>query len=543
MTANYIENQQRINHLIISEAAKLIGKPITTQEKIECMLKLLAKWASLYFGRVLLPDFSRNELQVAYHYGLNGQKLDEGKYTVPFDKGLSGFVWRSGQADLVMDIDKNHYFLRRIAEPIDGSHRNISFISIPIIAEGMTIGILSAQRSALSSRPYSCDLDLLKIIASIFGPILLHVQQRARQFTYKQNQLDKTSVGLMKMCEDHGLIGNSRTLLEAVQKVDNVRNSNVPVILLGESGTGKEMFANMIHKESKRKSGPFVAINCASIPESLLESELFGHEKGSFTGAHKQKTGKMLRANGGTLFLDEIGDMPLDLQVKLLRVLQERKIEPVGGSNPIDIDIRIVTATNVNLKRAIEEGRFRLDLYFRLNVVPIYLPPLRERNGDIPKLAHFLMRRLNELYDKNVSFTQGGIKALEEYPWPGNIRQLENVCERALLHSNSPWITAELINGILQDESIPALKQGGDESGARYATDVAVTHSGAGTSDDDRPVRPYQRVSEDEREEILNALKETKGNQRRAAEMLNMTARQFRYRLAKLTKDVCHTER
>ena len=536
MTAKFLANHQQINHLIISETAKLISKPITTQEKIENVLKLLTKWGNLYFGRVLLPDFSRNELQVAYHYGLLKENLDRGKYVVPFDKGLSGFVWRSGQADLVIDINKEQHFLRRIAEPIDGSIQNISFISIPIVSDGTTIGILSAQRSALSSRPYSCDLDMLKIIAAMFGPLLSHIQQRAQNFTYMQNQLDKKSVGLMKMCEAHGLIGNSSTLLEAVQKVDNIRNSDAPVILLGESGTGKEMFANMIHKESKRKNGPFIAINCASIPENLLESELFGHEKGSFTGAHKQKTGKMLRAHGGTLFLDEIGDMPLDLQVKLLRVLQEKMIEPVGGSNPIQIDIRIITATNVNLKRAIEEGKFRLDLYFRLNVVPIFLPPLRTRKGDVPKLALFLIRRLNELYDKNLSFTQGAIKALEEYLWPGNIRQLENVVERAVLHSTSPWITAELVNLILQDESMPVLDP--PVTSPTESTNLAPprSESSAPQSLDDKSARPYQRVLESERDMLISTLEKAKGNQKRAAEMLNMTARQFRYRLAKLHK-------
>jgi Nif-specific regulatory protein len=537
MSTKFLADHQQINHLIISETAKLLGKSIATQEKIENVLKLLTKWANLYFGRVLLPDFSRNELQVAYHYGLLKENLDNGKYVVPFDKGLSGFVWRSGQADLVIDINKEQYFLRRIAEPIDGSIRNISFISIPIVAEGITIGILSAQRSAANSRPYSCDLDLLKIIAAMFGPILFHVQQRAQQFTYMQNQLDKKSVELMHMCEAHGLIGNSRTLLEAVQKVDNIRNSNAPVILLGESGTGKEMFANMIHKESKRKNGAFIAINCASIPEQLLESELFGHEKGSFTGAHKHKTGKMLRANGGTLFLDEIGDMPLDLQVKLLRVLQEKMIEPVGGNNPIPIDIRIITATNVNLKRAIEDGKFRLDLYFRLNVVPIYLPPLRNRKGDIPKLALYIIRRLNELYDKNLSFTQGAIKALEDYLWPGNIRQLENVIERAVLHSTSPWITVELIKSILQDESVPLM-----EALAAEHTEPVRTVADAATAvttpppADDKSARPYQRVNENDREMLISTLQKAKGNQKRAAEMLNMTARQFRYRLAKLHK-------
>lgn len=541
--SKYVMAQQRINHVIISESAKLIGKAITTQEKIEGVLKLLAKWAGLYYGRVLLPDYVYNELQVAYQHGLTKEKIEAGKYTVPFDKGLSGFVWRSGQADLIIDINNESRFLRRIAEPLDGSSDNISFISIPIVAEGATIGILSAQRSALQKRPYSCDIDLMKIIAALFGPILFHVQQRAQPFTYKQNQLDRKSVDLMKLCESHGLIGHSKSMLDSVQKVNNIRNSDAPVLLLGESGTGKEMFANMIHKESRRKHGPYVAINCASIPETLLESELFGHEKGSFTGAAKQKIGKIQRADGGTLFLDEIGDMPMDLQVKLLRVLQAKTIEPIGGNKPIPVDFRIITATNVNLKKAIEAGRFRLDLYFRLNVVPIYLPPLRERKGDIPKLTDYLLKKLNEVYDTNLSLTQGALNRMEKYAWPGNIRQLENVLERSVLNTESPWITEDLLNKILNDEEMPN-KPFSDITSLReqnLVTPPAPAETQA--LPPGKSSRPYQRINHDEREVIFNALKNAKGNQVRAAEMLDMTARQFRYRLAKLSKETSHTER
>jgi len=539
----YITAQQRINHVIISESAKLIGKAVTTQEKIEGVLKLLSKWAGLHYGRVLLPDYVYNELQVAYQYGLTKEKIDAGKYTVPFDKGLSGFVWRSGQADLIIDINNESRFLRRIAEPLDGSSDNISFISIPIVAEGATIGILSAQRSALQKRPYSCDIDLMKIIAALFGPILFHVQQRAQPFTYKQNQLDRKSVDLMKLCESHGLIGHSKSMLDSVQKVNNIRNSDAAVLLLGESGTGKEMFANMIHKESRRKAGPYIAINCASIPEALLESELFGHEKGSFTGAARQKIGKIMRAHGGSLFLDEIGDMPMDLQVKLLRVLQEKTIEPIGGTKPIPVDFRIITATNVNLKKAIEEGRFRLDLYFRLNVVPIYLPPLRERKGDIPKLTDYLLKKLNEVYDTNLSLTQGALNRMEKYAWPGNIRQLENVLERSVLNTESPWITEDLINKILHDEEMPNKIYAETASPQNQHPVATLPENDARNTPPTKANRPYQRFNSDEREVILNALKNAKGNQVRAAEMLDMTARQFRYRLAKFSKDTSHTER
>ncbi len=234
----------------------------------------------------------------------------------------------------------------------------------------------------------------------------------------------------------HGMLGSSHAMLEVFATIRKVAATDFPVLILGESGTGKERVAQAIHQSSKRKPGPFVAINCGAIPENLIESELFGHEKGAFTGAHATRLGQVETASGGTLFLDEIGELPPPLQVKFLRFLQEKVIQRVGGRKDIPVDVRLVAATNADLSRAMAEGKFREDLFFRLAVVKLKLPPLRERQGDTPILAQsFLTKFAAETGAEKKKFTAGALKAMEQYHWPGNIREMENRIRRAVIMS------------------------------------------------------------------------------------------------------------
>ncbi len=231
-----------------------------------------------------------------------------------------------------------------------------------------------------------------------------------------------------------GIIGNSHLLLNVFDQITQVAPFDTAVLILGESGTGKERIAECIHNLSPRKGKALVKVNCATLPATLIESELFGHEKGSFTGATDKRTGKFEQANGGTIFLDEIGEMPVDLQVKLLRVLQEKEIEPIGSRATIKINVRIIAATNRNLEKEVAEGRFRLDLYYRLNVFPIELPPLRERTEDIPALAHHFINYYNRKAGKKITgLSDKVLKNMMAYHWPGNIRELENLIERSVL--------------------------------------------------------------------------------------------------------------
>ena len=240
------------------------------------------------------------------------------------------------------------------------------------------------------------------------------------------------------------VVGPSRSTRAVVELVQKVAKISATVLVLGESGTGKELLARLIHRESGRPNAPFVAVNLAAIPKDLVESALFGHEKGAFTGAIRQQLGKFELAAGGTLFLDEIGDLKYELQAKLLRAIQEEEIERVGGTHPIKTDLRLIAATNVDLEKAVKDGRFREDLYYRLNVIPIRMPALRDRLEDLPELARFFLRRYNVKFRKNVQgIAESTLDILSSYWWPGNIRELENLIERLVAVSDKDWITDE----------------------------------------------------------------------------------------------------
>ncbi|MHB8473287.1 MAG: sigma-54-dependent Fis family transcriptional regulator [Gammaproteobacteria bacterium] len=516
----------QINDALILESTRLMAKSLPPTQKIVGVLRLLSEWANLPYGRVMVPNYSTQMLHVAYSYGLNSERLQQGDYNVPFDQGLTGAVWRSGQAALVTDVTDEPIFLTRIAEPIHGTKRGVSFICVPIFADGKPIALLSAQRTTNLVRRYSQDMDLLRIAGSMLGTMLLLIQERA-QCHVEATSFDCDNERLQQLCTTHGIIGTSAELMAAVKQIDNAKFSDAPILLLGESGTGKEMFAAMAHKLSGRRSGPYIPINCAAIPDQLLEAELFGYEKGSFTGAYKSKKGKLQQAEGGTLFLDEIGDMPMDLQVKLLRVLQDRQVEPVGGDKPIPLDFRLITATHINLRQAITDGRFRLDLFFRLNVMPVVLPPLRKRSGDIARLAQYFLDRYQGMYRRNISFGVGVLERMQAYAWPGNIRQLQNVVERAVLQANGSWITATHIEDILADEA-----------GLDVAPDAAQMPASSAVAKliAQQAYRPYARFDSSQREHILAILQRSGGNQTRAAAELGLTPRQLRYRLIKLAE-------
>ena len=302
------------------------------------------------------------------------------------------------------------------------------------------------------------------------------------------------------------MIGNSKQLREVFQKIIKLANTNVNVLISGETGTGKELVAQAIHRAGQRQKGPFVPINCAATPKGLLESELFGHERGSFTSAFKTKPGKFELANGGTLFLDEVAEMSLDVQVKLLRVLQERVIERVGGLEFIPIDVRIIAATNQDLEEAVKKGVFRKDLYYRLNVVPIYIPPLQERKDDIPPLIDYILRRECKAQDvtEEISVSPQAMKVLVNYDWPGNVRELENVIARSLVLRTEPVIRVENLD---LPQSNLDFKD--------YFEDMSLKDAA-------------QRA---ECARIIEVLQKTNWHKTQAANMLGITDRTLRYKL------------
>ncbi len=326
----------------------------------------------------------------------------------------------------------------------------------------------------------------------------------------EKEQLKTENIRLKSELENRysftNIIGNSNKMREVLQMISQVSSSSATVLIRGESGTGKELVANSIHYNSERNKKPFIKINCAAIPDNLIESELFGHEKGAFTGASHQKKGKFEVADKGTIFLDEIGNMALSAQVKLLRVLQEKEFERVGGYKPIKSDVRIVAATNSNLEEMVQQGKFRDDLYFRLNVFPIYIPSLRMRKTDIILLAdHFLEKYTREHGKEIKRITTPAIDMMMEYHWPGNVRELENCIERAVILCNE---------GAIHSYHLPPTLQ-------------------TGTKSKTLPLSLEDSVAHLEKEILMDSLKNTKGNINKAAKLIGITVRKFSYKAAR----------
>jgi DNA-binding NtrC family response regulator len=318
------------------------------------------------------------------------------------------------------------------------------------------------------------------------------------------------------------IIGDSPALREVLEKVEQVAPTNSTVLLRGETGTGKELVAHAIHINSTRESKPFVRVNCAALAPGILESELFGHEKGSFTGALQRRPGRFELADGGTLFLDEVGDLPMEVQIKLLRTLQEREFERVGGTETIKVDVRMISATNRNLEKMIEEGEFREDLYYRLNVFPINLPPLRDRLEDLPVLVHHFISKFARAMGVRVAgATPDALAKVREYGWPGNVRELENIVERAMILSKGGELGAHHLDFGRRAQSHPA--------SGNYP--VAAPAEAAVHVDDGRPLA--ERLLESEKKEIVAAIERSKGNIASASRQLGINRSTLYYRLRK----------
>ena len=522
--------------LVVQQAAHLITHSTDPEPAIQGILRLLSQLLGLNRGRVVLPNKKNDKLEINYAYGLTDEERSKGQYLV--GEGVTGRVFETGQIALIQNIDDEPTYLVRAVDRVTLPNEAVAYLAVPILYNENPVGVLAVHRLRSRERQFQRDLALLQIMATFIGQILRVnelINERTAHLLSENKLLRNKLEGRGAM---YGIMGESAALQRSIEQALQVAKTNTTVLLLGESGTGKERFSRMQHLASERASGPFVAINCAAIPANLIESELFGHEKGAFTGAIGMKKGKLELANGGTLFLDEIGDLDLDLQAKLLKVLEDSEIQRVGGTKAIPVDIRVVAATHQNLQEAVNQNHFRLDLFYRLNVFPIRLPALRARQGDVPILARHFLNAANGEYGRNVVFAPGSLERLELYLWPGNIRQLENVVKRAVLLCMDTMISRELIEQILAEEegisgNMHDVKQKVDnEPPALPVTEMpAVTNPVAATMP--YGMRPYARVREDEVETILNALKLNQGNKTRAAISLGLTPRQLRYRLKK----------
>jgi Nif-specific regulatory protein len=365
-----------------------------------------------------------------------GEKRNEVKeYRVKMGQGIAGFVAQTGEPLLIADVSNDPRWYKEISESIRFETQSIA--CVPLKIEDETIGVVQIIDKQDGSSLQEADMDLLNEFAALAALAIGHA--RNIQEVKRENQDLKEELHIR-----HQMVGKSRALEKVIADGLKVANSKASALILGESGTGKELLARLIHRAGPRQDKPLIVLNCAAMPETLLEDELFGHEKGAFTGAMGRKIGKFELAHGGTIFLDEIGEMTPGMQAKLLRVLQEGNFYRVGGNIPISVDVRVLSATNKKLDEEVAEGRFREDLYYRLNVVQINMPTLRERSEDIPLLAqHFLKKFGEEMVIPNLTVSASAMEKMVQYNWPGNIRELRNAIERAVVMGNGKEILPE----------------------------------------------------------------------------------------------------
>ena len=532
-------------YIVIRQAAEQIEQAHQPDEAITNILSLVSRQMGLNRGRVLLREKDSSVLCAAYSFGLT--ELEVARSRFADNEGISGKVMKMGMPVIIPNIDLEEDYLCRTVERSTLPQETVAFIATPILRKGKPVGVLAVNRLKNRSRSLDRDLSILKLIALFIGEILAVNVMIEKQTQVLKEENEQLRAMAVSQGSQYGIIGESSAVMSALGKAARAANVSVTVLLKGESGTGKEKFSRMLHMASNRKDGPFVAINCAAIPLELLESELFGHEKGAFTGATSTKPGKIEMAHRGTLFLDEIGDLDLGLQAKLLRVLEERSITRIGSNKATPVDVRIIVASHKNLQESVNQGNFRLDLFYRLNVFPIELPALRDRDGDIRLLARHFLNQANQEYHQNVIFDRGTLSFLESYEWPGNIRQLENVVKRSvLLAEDGQMISDGLIQKIIREESgilfgSEPLRQAREVQSVTANETVSVPERPPESSLPSLPSFPsedvkrnYWRVSSDEKEVLLQALERAHGNKTHAARILNMTPRQYSYRFKKL---------
>lgn len=491
--------------VLLELSSLLSNKEIDLNE----VIKILA--LHLKAERIILTILNRENSQITIEgsYGISEKERKEAVYQV--GQGVIGRVIETGENLLIPKIADSDEFLNLTHAPTEIGGIDVSFICTPIRYKDEIIGTLSLHKVYKRVISFDYDVRFLKIVGSMIGRTLRRRQEYAEELEQLRNENMNLRGELRNRIMPDRIKGNSGKMNEVFSLIDSVAQTDATVLIRGESGVGKELVADAIHYSSNRKNKPFIKVNCAALPESLIESELFGHEKGSFTGATVQRIGRFEAANGGTIFLDEFGDIPASTQVKLLRVLQEREIERIGSAKPIKVDVRILCATNRNLEYLISKDQFREDLYYRINVFPIYIPALRERINDIPILTDFFIDKFNKRHGKNIKrITSMAIDTLMVYHWPGNIRELENCIERACILSTDKVIRTHNLPASLQTASTSETMQSG-------TLDIILGKM--------------------EQQIIIDALISSKGNGVKAAEQLGITERMMGIRIKKYEID------
>jgi len=494
---------------LLLELSRALGETMDLKSVLTPVLKMLAGHMGMVRGSLTILNRKTDEIVIEEAYGLTPGEREKGRYRV--GEGITGRVIETGQPAVVPRISEEPLFLDRTGSREGLEKRDIAFICIPIKIGSEVIGALSVDRLFDESISLEEDVRLLTIISSIIAQAVRFRQLTQEELKKLRDENRRLHDELKSANRPDSMIGNARAMLEVYSLIERVRNTKTTVMILGESGVGKEKVAQAVHYGSNRAEGPFVAVNCAALPESLIESELFGYERGAFTGAAAIRKGRFELADGGTLFLDEIGDLPYPMQIKLLRVIQERAFERIGGTATITVDVRIIVATNRDLESLVHEGKFREDLYYRLNVFPIVVPPLRERKSDIMLLADRFVEKYSAEHGKTMTrISTPAIDMLMSYHWPGNVRELENCIERAVILST---------DGVIHSYHLPPSLQ---------------TPLGHETAEGGRLKTMTGNI---EKELIIEELKRSRGNMSRAARALGITERIMGLRVKKYRID------
>jgi Nif-specific regulatory protein len=482
---------------ILFQISQIINDSEDLVASLAVIFKVMQERLKIHRGMVSLYDCESEANFIHESFGLSGEQKTHGIYSL--EEGLPAKVIETGKAVIVpprrLAVDPTN----RALAPVLGNQSNATFFCVPITHTKKVLGTISAERVYHNRRLLKQDVQLLTTIAAMIAPAVeLYLLENVEKVRL-ENENNRLKSELKAKFKPNNIIGNAKPMQEVYELIHKVSATKATVLILGESGVGKELVASAIHYNSPGADGPFVKFNCAALPENLIESELFGHEKGAFTGAVGMRNGRFEQANGGTIFLDEIGELSPPMQAKLLRVLQERTFERVGGNRPIKVDLRIIAATNRNLLELIEKGQFREDLYYRLNVFPITIPPLRERGSDVVLLADHFAAHYARRIDKDIKrISTPALNMLMAYSWPGNVRELENVVERSVILSE---------DGVIHGYNLPPSLQTPTETGTGFGCGLEA------------------KLSAVEYEMIVEALKTHRGNMTEAAKELNLTRR------------------
>jgi len=504
----------------LCEIAQLVGSAAELQTTLSEILRILHDTLYMERASLVLLDETSEHLTIKASYGLTDEEKRRGVYHL--NEGVIGKVFRSKYPFVVPDIKSEPLFLNRTqSRLIDKS--SIAFIGVPVLLRNDPVGVLTVDRLFAPEVSFEEDVYFITVVATLIAQFieLNKTIKQKEDLWIEENRTLRAE--LDNRYSRHNIIGQSKIMHEVFQLIDRVAPSTATALLLGESGTGKELVARAIHHAGPRVTEPFIKINCAALPENLLESELLGHEKGAFTGATSFKKGRFELADGGTLFLDEIGELPLNLQAKLLRVLQEKNFERLGGTKTISVNVRIIAATNINLEEAVAQGLFRADLYYRLNVVPIMLPPLRARVEDIPLLLDFFLRESNERNGKQMKLSREAVEFLKSYIWPGNVREMQNLVERMVIVTDDAMcMISDLPSVMLAEPERTIINEQPDERRVRV-------HAASRPE----PGAIKSSLKNMEREIVESAMQRNGWVQARAARELGISQRQIGYKIKK----------